>query len=210
MLLKHSRWKFSNIMYLFGMKVENIPSGCRALTTSNNGITCNQVWKKDFCLTPKSGQTTSLAMAWWFDDRTNDMASPPRILPRSRILPNTPSITQAKFYRIVVCSFKTAATFKAKAPPLPLCFSILLFSPLKQANQRHRMQSRWLTACAWRWGSAAPWFKRAASLPKEREGKATGADRHLVCVVFCCVFVCCKASILLAIGDLLHICELVQ
>jgi len=48
----------------------------------------------------------------------------------------------------------------------------------------------------------------------EREGKAVlvgwAADRHLVGVVVC-VFLCvAKSEYLLAIGDLLHVCELIQ
>jgi hypothetical protein len=124
--------------------------------------------------------------------------------------PTPPPSPRPNFIGLLCVLLKRQPHLRPRHPPHPSVFRSFSLRPLKQANQRHRMQSRWLTACAWRWGSAAPWFKRAASLPKEREGKATGADRHLVCVVFCCVFVCCKASILLAIGDLLHICELVQ
>ena len=44
----------------------------------------------------------------------------------------------------------------------------------------------------------------------KRGDKAAGADRHLVGVVVC-VFLCvAKSEYLLAIGDLLHVCELIQ
>jgi hypothetical protein len=65
-----------------------------------------------------------------------------------------------------------AATLRPWHPPSLLYFSTPLISPLQRGNRRQRTQVRWLTACAWRWGAAAPWFDGAADLSTKREQKA--------------------------------------
>jgi hypothetical protein len=80
-------------------------------------------------LRPQPHPPLSYFLSIYFDNRTDDTAHPHAFhLSRASSLTPPSSLTPILFHCcVLIC--KTAATFKAQAPPIPL-FSIPMFSPL--------------------------------------------------------------------------------
>ncbi len=130
----------------------------------------------------------------YFDDQTEDMASPPRVPPQSRILPDTLSIVQAEFYWIVACSFKMAANFKAKAPLSPLWFLIPLFTPPQMGKPTTANASPMAHGLCMALGSggAMVYWYRCSTHGERGKCRWVEADRDGCCgCILCCVGVFC-------------------
>jgi hypothetical protein len=132
------------------------PSPMSLPRLTSNSVGCCVPQLNGGHLRPRPHPPLSYFSSIYFDDRTINTAHPHAFRPsRTSSLTPPPSPT-AILFDCCVLIFKTAATFKAQAPPHPSIFRSLLFCPPKRANQPQRTQARWPAACAWCWGAAAP------------------------------------------------------
>ncbi len=101
----------------------------------------------------------------YFDDWTDDMASPSHVLPWSCV--------GRLLFGCCVLNCKMAATLKPRHPP-SLYFLIPLFMPPQTSKSMTANASPTACGLCMALGSGGPWFDGAAALPTEREGKAAG------------------------------------
>ncbi len=103
----------------------------------------------------------------------NYTASPPHVLPQSRLFYDDPLTADTNFWLVVAFNIWTAATQGQDPIPLSHYWRVAFWCP-KQENQPRRLQTRHRALAVDPWGVAAPRFGGATALPMEREGNATG------------------------------------
>ena len=116
-------------------RCSHAPSSMSLPRLTSNSVGCCVPQLNGGYLRPRPHPPLSYFSSIYFDDRTDDTAHP-HVLRLSRASSLTPpSLLTPILFDCCVLICKTAATFKAQAPPIPLFFDPYVFAPLnKQTN----------------------------------------------------------------------------
>ncbi len=115
------------------------PSSMSLPRLTLNSVGCCVPQLNSGYLRPRPHPPLSYFLSICFDDRTNDTAHPHVFRLRCASSLTPPSLLTPILSDCCVLICKTAATFKAQAPPIPLFFEPEVFAPLnKQTNDIKR------------------------------------------------------------------------
>ena len=178
-----------------------VPSSMSLPRLTSNSVGCCVPQLNGGYLRPRPHPPLSYFSSIYFDDRTDDTAHP-HVFCLSRVSSLTPpSSLMPILFNCCVLICKTAATFKAQAPPPPSIFRSLSFCPPQRSNRQHRPNpdgSRPAHGVGER--RRRDWMAPLLYPWRERREKPMGVGwRRLELVVVCCV-VCWCFSLFLYTG----------